>query len=341
MKVATLTPTFRNRPRLTSLRVLLPAVSLASFLLASSGPAWGQHRIAGLVFERQAEQKIPLKGARVEAWAPDGSHVLAQAWTDALGRYAISNLAAERVTLTVTQSGYYPLYGNGHRDGMVVVCLASGDCALVDFEMVREGVLEIRVIDQIGHPIEDVLFTVTPLDEADLARPPSRRKRTLLRRCSKQGQCVVPGMAPGRYLIRGESRKRGAVTIEAGAVEVEFEPRQEMLTVQLVLPVIRKYRVSGRILGLGTSEAARSMVILETAVPAERHPTAFRPTGAMVDRDGSFAFNSIPAGEYWLKLVPPEDSDIVTSRPGVRLGKVSVKEDVGGLVFHAPPINPH
>ena len=77
------------------------------------------------------------------------------------------------------------------------------------------------------------------------------------------------------------------------------------------------------------------------AVPPEPRPTAFRPTGAMLDPDGTFGFIRIPAAEYWLKLVSPDTSDIISSRRGVRLGRVSVKEDVAGLVFHAPPIDTH
>jgi hypothetical protein len=273
---------------------------------------------------------VPVAGARVEARLAGNEDVIAGVETNELGRYFLAGLPAGEIVVTAAHSRYYAAANPGGGKP-VVLCPASGPCAKADFEMLPAGALEVLVVDSLGSPVEDASVRLRRLDE-----PGRSGERTFAVRTA-QGVFRTSGMQPGRYEVEAEPPQRQGVVYHRVAGELDFHHGQETASIRLVMPSEPRYRISGRILGIAADATARLLVLLEPE--AEGQPERGPRMGAPLDRNGYFAINGVPRGNFALTLMRGDDSSQLdlANGPSLRLARIQVDTDQKGLVFQAPP----
>ncbi len=198
--------------------------------------------------------------------------------------------------------------------------------------MTPNGELAVRAVDAIGQVVEDVTVTVSSVNEPHetIEQPAGFR----------DGRGVLHiSLRPGRYQVHAEPSKRlRSIQYEPAATDIELEHGQRTKTVEIVLPSSRKYRVSGRVLGLNPSDAQRMMITL-TPLAAEQETDAQpRRFGAPLDRSGYFALSGLPQGSYTVELTWFRGSSAPSSTSrGYLLRTMTVDEDQRGLLLYVPP----
>ncbi len=309
-----------NRCFATSLLILTP-------LLVA------QNQVAGLVYERKGPGFVPIPQAHVEAQSAVGKTV-GQVRTDGFGRYMLSDLPVGEIVVAATHSSFYPA-GKGKHLEKKVRCSGSGLCGKVDFELIPNGELEVRVTDANGQPVDDIIVTVRSLTE-----PTSGLLGGIgLGQRSHRGVFRAWEMRPGRYRVEAEPKKRQrGLTYHPIATEVEFEYGQIRKTVRLTMPSTRMYRITGTILGLQPPEAPRMLIVLDPEADEQANGgTQGRRLGALLDQDGSFLVDGIRPGSYSLSLVRTDGSTLHRSQGSEHsLGKIKVDDDLRGLLFTLP-----
>jgi hypothetical protein len=312
------------------MRVFLSLGIVAGSLLGAA-PLLAQSFLTGLVHQRQGNGVVPVPHARVEARSTATGKVLAEVTADDYGSYVLQDLPAGEVVVMVSHPRFHAASRGNQEKGARRRCPAQGSCGVLDFEMKANGELAVRVVDTLGQPVEEVTVTVSSVNEQD---DPVKQPAGFL-----DGRGVLHiSLPPGRYQVHTEPSKRlRGIQYEPTAAEIEFEHGQLTKAIEIILPSSRRYRVSGRVLGLETSDARRMMITL-TPLAADRETDA-RPQrfGAPLDRSGYFALSGLPRGSYIVELtwfrgsLPPPH----TSR-GYLLRTITVEQDLRGLLLAAP-----
>lgn len=289
-----------------------------------------QSLATGLVYQRQGNGIVPVPHARIEGLSAETGNVLAEVISDDYGSYVLRGLPAGEVIVKVSHPRYHAASRAQHEKGARLHCPAQGSCGTLDFEMARNGVLEVRVVDAIGQRVDDVTVSVASVDEPGKPiKPPGFR--------DARGVLYV-SLPPGRYRVHAEPSKRlRSIQYEPATAEIEFGHGQPEKTVEIMLKSSRKFRVSGRVRGLDPSRAERMMITLTPlSVDQEADPQPER-FGAPLSRSGHFALNSLPPGSYVVELTRFLDaSGAASARRHYVLRTIDVNDDLRGLLLSAP-----
>jgi hypothetical protein len=316
--------------RFLAMRSWLWALTLCSCLLDVS-PLGALGFVAGRVYQRQKAGLVPVAGARVEAYSFATGEKITGATADAYGHYVLSDLPAGEAVLRVSHVQHYGADAGQHRDGARVSCQATGECGAVDFEMIPNADLAVRVVDAVGRPVDDVRITAFSIDGSERAMERSPGLR------DARGALHI-SLPAGRYRVDAASakRRRGLV-YEPASMEVEIEHSEPSEAVEIVLHSTERFRVSGRVFGLDPAAAGVRGLVL---VALERIQTEPQPRrlGAPLEKSGRFALHDVPRGSYRIELISSESNALPASGgKSYPLGDITVHANLRGLLFAAPP----
>jgi hypothetical protein len=308
---------------------VLSAALLALFLSSAEAPLKAQGYVSGMVFQRQGSGVVPVAGARVEVRLEGQNDAIASVETGESGRYVLSGLPAARVVVRAIHSRYYaasPAEDSGKR---ATTCMTPNECAAVDFEMLPAGSLDVQVVDSLGMPVEGVSLRIRPLE-------PNRGLLAAVR--TAQDSFRTQGLLPGTYEVEAEPPRRQGVEYRGVKALVDFRHGQDRQQLRLVMPSERRYRVSGRVLGLKDVETPQMLVVLERDQDDGAELARCPRLGAPIEPSGHFAIRGVCPGSFSLRLIQGQGSELDLARSRSRpLGRLSVAGDLAGLLFSVPP----
>jgi hypothetical protein len=289
--------------------------------------------VAGRVYQRQKAGLVPVAGARVEAYAAATKEKIAEVKADSYGHYVLNNLPAGVAVLKVAHLQYYAADAGIHSGGARVSCPASGGCGAVNFDMIPNADLAVRVVDALGRPVEDVRITASSIDG-------SRRALRRLPELRDARGVLHISLPAGRYRVdAASSKRRRGLAYEPASMEVEIEHGEPRKTAEIVLHSTERFRVSGRVFGLDPVVAVDMAVVLaaemDEGIQADAQPRRF---GAPLEKSGRFVFNEVPRGSYRIELTSSENNALPASgAESYSLGDVAVEANVRGVFLAAPP----
>jgi hypothetical protein len=236
--------------------------------------------------------------------------------TDAEGRYELRDLPAGRYNLSVSKPGFVTQRYGQRRPFETVAPLELTDGQKVDganFSLLRGGVINGRVQDDLGDPVTNVRVMVQ-------RRQMIEGQRRLINvgvtdETDDLGAFRLYGLAPGDYyvsaVLRGGpleqpgDRAGFAPTYYPGTGSVNEAQRVtvgggEEVTIGFSLLPVRLVRVSGTVVsqnGAAGGGVGGGMVQL---VSAEGSEGPFMGMGGGIQSDGSFVIPNVPPGSYIL-----------------------------------------
>ena len=241
--------------------------------------------------------------------------------TDAQGRFELRGLPAGRWTVSASKPGFVTQRYGQRRPFESVSPLEIGDGQRVeaDFALLRGGVINGRVQDDLGDPVANVrvmvqrrqmvdgrrrMMNVGVTDDTDdtgafrlygLA-PGDYYVSALLRANPLEQPGDTTGYAPTYYPGTGNSNEAQRVAVGAG----------EEVSIGFSLLPVRLVRVSGTVVGQG-GDSVGGTVQLMGAGDAGEGPMNVLAAG--VQSDGSFTITNVAPGSY-----------VLNARSGARLG---------------------
>ncbi|MBK7641592.1 MAG: sigma-70 family RNA polymerase sigma factor [Planctomycetes bacterium] len=215
---------------------------------------------------------------------------------DALARSAVSEAPAKKPVESAATPAVRPPPAPGTIEGFVL----------------RRSKAEDR-------PIAGALVTLHP--GYDPNEPLAALELPELAKCrtAEDGFFRFPHVAPGEYTVRARSKD----SVREVPAEVSEKARGPRLSL-----VFGSARIHGRIYDLGGAPFGEVVLRLDTAVdqslPGEWQPSPLRSVRTS-DAGGSYSFDDLPAGGYWL-LVNAPGKDWTQAWPG-RMCKLNLDED--------------
>jgi carboxypeptidase family protein len=282
----------------------------------------GTASIRGRVFA--ADNKRPLRRARITVTAPELGGDNRTTSTNADGKYEIKELPAGRYTITVNRSGYLPLrYGQRRpfEQGKPLELLDRQAVDNIDFTLSRMSVITGRVFDETNEPMAGVrvLAMRTLFFEGRRRLVPTFGP---LATTDDAGQYRVTGLAPGSYFVVADSRETWTVT--------EGDVDQVMGYSPTYFPGSTNLTDAKRVtVGIGREASnidlslipGRAITLAGTTSDSTGRPLSGRnvlvrqsyrgPVGGMfsiiaqstVQPDGAFKIRNLPPGEYQLQVM--------------------------------------
>ena len=307
---------------------------LTALLLATALCASAQSLVEGVV--RDAADSSPVPGAHVFAVAGESRAVLAEASTDSQGRYRLE-VAEPRFELTVEAIGYFvSRAGDLDADSIARTCPSGGVCAATDFLLEPATVLEGRLTDKYGKPVESIEIRLTPADEEPSPRRPPIPYYTKARNSAgmgvtdDRGYYRLWGVRPGSYRLatrRGGMRRHAGIpeppTLER-IIEIAVGEASVRVDLQFVDPP-PIFTISGRIEGLASGDAR--WVTLESLDNGSRE--------IVYVQDGKFS-HPVPAGRYVARLEQVVNADPAEHQVDL-LATLDVDRDLAELELQPKP----
>jgi protocatechuate 3,4-dioxygenase beta subunit len=267
------------------------------------------------------------------------------------GRYEFRELAAGRLRITASKTGYSPV-----EDGQSVsfapraapaggrlIELKDGEThQRVDVTLTRWGTLTGRVYDEYGDPVQGA--SVQALQVRYEAGRRQLVAAGVTRLTDDLGEYRVFGLAPGHYAVSavvrdvssadlpGYPRSYFPGTSNAGEARfVPVGPSQDVGPVDLRLERGRTARIAGRVFNAaGEPTAAGSLLLIQS----QRSGWATSPpVGARISNDGSFEFPNTAPGRYVIKAERNRPNSY-TEGELTALPVTVDAADVTGLVLH-------
>lgn len=151
----------------------------------------------------------PVEGAYIQASGGQPPEVLAQAQTDANGRYAL-DAPSGLLVLTAIARGYYVISAGGVESQTITkTCPEQGPCGEIEFRIGGYAVVEGFVSDRFGDPVSGIPLTLRPADAAPGFRPgagPGGFRRPTV--TDDRGYFRMWDLRPGQYILEADPRMR-------------------------------------------------------------------------------------------------------------------------------------
>lgn len=261
-----------------------------------------------------AETGAPVPGAEVRLNG-SGRHRLTM--TDADGRFAFTDLPAERVTLHASKAGYVSAaYGQRHPlEEAVPIDPAPGERVIADVSLSPGGALYGRVFDELGEPAAGAL--VRALRAGVFRGQPTLQRVGDSDQTDDTGAFRLYGLPPGTYYLSAQpgpagSEHRAAPTwypgtaSKAASLPIDLD-RGRQVPVSIALTRTSLARVSGIVLDETGAPAEATLSLSSDSVVvglgpddgAEREAGVFTITGNS-GSDGRFSLTDVPPGPYVL-----------------------------------------
>jgi hypothetical protein len=316
----------------------------------------GTSRLSGRVTALDTGK--PLRQVAVRAVAADIAHS-ASMWTDADGRWELTDLPAATYTITATKGGYVTVsYGQRRPFAPgVTLKLASGQhLEKLDFALPRASVITGRVLDDAGEPVTNVRVSASRYrytkGERQLA-PEGVTDTT-----DDLGQYRIYGLPPGTYYVSAAAPTAGFMAnpqnqsgysrtfhpdarSPAQATRLTLDVGQEAHDVIITLVPTRLHKISGTAVDSAGKPVANGIGRLVETVRGG----ASAPSTNFVVRNGSFSVTGVLPGEYFLEVQSIGTSFEEIAGTGSTIGvprqfaemPLTVTSDIVGLALNTGP----
>lgn len=286
----------------------------------------------------------PVRGALVQLTGEEPQ----SAMTASDGTFAFPNLKAADFGVQVRKPGYFTPQQLYPASAPAVSIHLDANTAHLTLELIPEGVVAGRILDESGEPVEGMQVWLQPTKSEKAAGVFPRRDRMGVQ-SNEAGEYRIAGIRPGSYLLIAstnqtspsseflvqtdsvrQSRRGFPTTYYPGTIS-----RRQAVPVrvkagsvqQLEIRVAKQplYRIAGRVEAPGAAEGV--IVIL---VSLANHS----PFGVMRgSTDGAFVFPEVSPGEYLLWAAV--DSNGSESEEDIRLGSryLNVTGNLSGLAI--------
>ena len=194
------------------------------------------------------------------------------------------------------------------------------------------GELYVNVVDSFGYPLENVSVVITPVDLSEERKKAYRNKPFLIRRTDRLGRFLFVRIQPGKHVLTAKHRAGSSSRIcyLVADTQIDYPENVESHSVEITLQSVRRYKVSGRVLGLGELTGQQLVIFFEPrAYPSEAKPP-FTRMAVFIDSDGRFEIY-VPGGRYELRLGTADRGmfEEIASTPGT----LDISQDQEGLLL--------
>jgi len=291
----------------------LPCIFVVRFCVSQTSPVTGE--TAGIAVQGRVlvdPQQLPVKKASIRLSGPRGQAEPYSAVTDADGHFVIERVLPGRYLLQVEHPG---LVAAGSRRS---VNISSQDTSELLLHMQPAAVITGTITDVDGDPVHRVDVMVTRVGGHRWGGHDSGNGST-----DDLGEFRIADFRPGRYTVlatpppdlpildaakpaQGEGQLVYAPTYYPGTVDqnqsvpVDAQPGHET-PVNFEVLLTRAFRVTGDVLGLGSSDMAEITLNSENK-DAEQH---VQPVNAAqhLQPGGKFEFVNLLPGSYRVRIV--------------------------------------
>jgi hypothetical protein len=294
----------------------------------------------------------PLRRARILITSPALPSARSVS-TNSDGRYEIRDLPPGEYSLRAERSGYLTLAYGERRPGEPgkPLAIAEGQTvSAIDFVLPRVGVINGRVVDEVGEPIAHVNIWTMQFKYYQGARKlvavggPGGHTST---DDSGQYRLFLP---PGDFVVMGQIRETWplesdptqmfgyppsffpGVIAPAEAQRIKVGVGQEVDNIDFALVPARTSRVSGAVLNAAGTAVTGESVTLSQEVGGPDMGSVFPSSNAATTgADGRFSVNNVQAGEYVLAVrsAAANDQPAQEARQMIQVAGV----DIDGLVI--------
>jgi len=237
------------------------------------------------------------------------------ATTDADGKYEFKDLPPGRYNVFASKGAYVGVsWGQPqpNQAGKALDVLAGQTVERVDFTLSRGGVITGRVVDEFGEPLSYVqigaMRAVTTNGRRDL-------QQAGFAATDDVGEFRMYGLAPGQYYVQARWRRMGPgdpTSPDRAGYPVTFFPGTTNAAEAQRFTVAASQTISDLVMALSPIKTAR---VEGTVVDSRGRPIGnvllniietlgnggYNSIGSSVRPDGTFAFASLPPGEYMLR----------------------------------------
>ncbi|HEX3093191.1 MAG TPA: carboxypeptidase-like regulatory domain-containing protein [Candidatus Angelobacter sp.] len=333
--------------------------------------------ISGTVI--QADTHLPLKNVQItiapnmaeasDTDADSSSDRQITAKTDEKGRFEISGLAPGSYSVQAAHAGM-SLKGHSWQQGMLIT-LEAGKNQTLNLTMLPTGVISGQILNEDGEPMPHVSVAAMRYGYTIMGRHLAQAANAS---SDDKGQFRLFGLQPGSYLVlanagEGAFESSAMVVAEASSSSASSKANAKVYTAtyypneisaEHATPILLKpgeetradfnltrvpaHSVTGKVAGLAApkstdKDAPETQFSLVTAM---RDGSSIPAGMAIIGKDSSFKFRSLPAGKYNLIAmhmggnsgsvgsaeVVIDSSDVT----GVVIGSESVRREITGVV---------
>ena len=205
------------------------------------------------------------------------------------------------------------------------------------------GELYVNVVDSFGYPLENVSVVITPVDLSEDQKKARRNKPFLIRRTDRLGRFLFVRVQPGKHVLTAKHRAGSSSRIcyLVADIQIDYTENVESHSVEITLQSVRRYKVSGRVLGLGELTGQQLVIFFEPrAYPSEaKPPSPGWPSSSTVMGDSKYTFLAEDTNCAWVPLI-----EECSKRLPARLARSTfpkIKKDCYSTASRRWPIRPH
>ncbi len=293
---------------------LAAVVAWSALLGMTPQPGAANSWVAGVVYERTDTTTRPLPRAFVSVWS-SGGELLGTSRANATGRYQFVNLPQGRLVLEASKPGYQTRLAAGRAGSRIVIDCSKG-CAQdgADFEMSRGAAVTGMVVDRAGEPVNRARVSVQRSGDDEALKDTS----------DDRGRFRIAGLRAGQYTLTVEGRPPGGRP-ETFSETLTIGDGEQIDGLTITLGSRGRFTLAGRLGGVPCGEGYRTWVSLHALDGS--HP---RLQASATD-DGSFKFDSVPAGRYLGRAYAVERGTL--NRSEYLLDVIDIRGDIQGLTL--------
>ena len=169
------------------------------------------------------------------------------------------------------------------------------------------GELYVNVTDTFGHAFENVTVAVKPVGLSAARKKARRNKPFLIRRTDKLGRFLFVRVQPGKHYLTAKHRATPASRIcyLETEIQIDYPENVESHSVEITLRSVRRYKVSGRVLGVGGLPYQQLVIFFEPQVyPGEAKPPFTRmAVSSTAMGDSKYTFLAEDTNYAWVPLI--------------------------------------